>query len=275
MSRTKKLLNRVKAGFKSTVAQSKKSFQAIVRRPQMAIVAALVVAGAAGAYWLYQAKGAQWHPMEAARDAARGASNVLLPMKSVEQLQAQTQANPKDADAFMALGDAQFEAGDRAQALHSYSRALDLKAKPSGDMATNLPLLFGTKLQDASAAILSQHLVVDAAPGLHNASSHPNYETRWAAIHTLEKLKRSDQQDYVHAWMQDLDEPRCEVQKHAVDSLGRFGDRRALKAIRAADERDEKNTPWFGITCLGGRPEDAEKAITSRQQVTKPVLAKK
>lgn len=52
------------------------------------------------------------------------------------------------------------------------------------------------------------------------------------------------------------------MRKRAVEELGNEDDKRALNAIHEAKKKDAATkTGWFGSTCLGDRPDEAEKKI--------------
>lgn len=171
---------------------------------------------------------------------------------------------PDDARAQRTLGHARFAEGKRAAGLVAYERALTLDPEAHDDeLLANLVACYGTKVQGDAASLIVRKKLVAIEPRLDDLARSDRYNVRWGALQTLEKLGRASRADFVNAWMKDLESEECDVRRAAVENLGKEGDKRALKALRAARTRDEAKRGWFGATCLGGRVDDAEKRIVA------------
>lgn len=172
------------------------------------------------------------------------------------------QAEPKDASIQVDLGDAYFEAGRRIPALKAYDRALQLDGTAATRrMVTNLVSCYGTREMGPAAAIIAQYKLEAGEAELRALISNPKWPVRNGAVDTLDGLKKARREDFLTVYTLDLASTDCDLRRRAVEKLGRLGDKRALDAIRAANEKDEATTPWYAFSCLGNRPEDAEARI--------------
>ncbi len=84
-------------------------------------------------------------------------------------------------------------------------------------------------------------------------------------MQTLDRLRKGTRANWETAYILDLDSPKCDVRRRAVDKLGDIGTQRAVKALRAARADDEKTGGWFSSRCLGARLETAENQILARR----------
>jgi hypothetical protein len=258
MARTNNPFIRLKLGMKNAMSSTMGQFRKL-RKPHL-LGAGAVLALVAGGYLAVRYVKLPNQPLSAAKQAAESA---LRP--SLASLRERTDKNPKDANLWVQLGDAQFAEGHPGAGLHAYSRGMELGGKPSETMLENLIQSFGTKNEEAAAAIVAQYKLDAAEDGLHALTNHRSHDTRWMAVRVLEKLHQVRQGDYIRVALKDLNEPDCGVRKSAVETLSIHGDRSVVKALRAADEKDEDETPMFLFTCLGTKPERAEKAILTRK----------
>jgi HEAT repeat protein len=106
---------------------------------------------------------------------------------------------------------------------------------------------------------------VGAQDGLETLTRSRAYGVRWAAVRTLDRLGRGTKRNWETAYVLDLDSPRCEVRRTAVEKLGAIGTRRTVSALREARAEDEKTGGWFRSRCLGDRLDDAEQKILARR----------
>jgi len=181
---------------------------------------------------------------------------------TLPELVAMAQADPKDASIRVELGDAYFEAGHRIPALRAYDKALQLDGSAATRrMVENLVSCFGAREMGPAAAIIVQYKLEDSEDALRALISSQKREVRNGAVDTLEGLKKARREDFLTVYTLDLASTDCDVQRSAVEKLGRLGDRRALDEIRAAARKDEANTPWYAFSCLGSRPKNAEERI--------------
>jgi HEAT repeat protein len=173
---------------------------------------------------------------------------------------------PDDAAAQLALGHASFEARQRPAGLSAYARAMELDKNVQDErLLANLASCFGTKQQEKAAALITRFKLVGVEEQLENMVKHESRDVRWGAVRTLSRIGKASRSDYVTAWIADLDEKECDVRRTAVENLGKQGEPRALKAIRKARAKDREKPGWFGATCLGSLPDEAEKQILARR----------
>lgn len=176
------------------------------------------------------------------------------------------QAARSDASIQAELGNAYFEAGQRGSALKAYDKALQLDETAASDrMIQNLVSCYGTKEMGAAGAIITRYRLVGAEDGLRALVSSKKRLTRYGALGTLDGLNEAWRDDFLTVYTLDLASPDCDVQRSAVEKLGRLGDERALDEIRAAKRRDQAATPWYAFSCLGDRPEHAEQRILAKR----------
>ena len=174
--------------------------------------------------------------------------------------------NAKDADAQLALGHAAYQAKRRAVALAAYENALVLDRKIGDDtMYRNLGRCFGTKHQEAASSFITRFHLVDFADHADPLLKSDSPSVRSAALQTLSRLGKASRADYATVWIEDLQASDCAMRRAAVENLGKQGDPRALPAIRKARTKDRENPGWFGATCLGDLPDEAEKKILARR----------
>lgn len=233
-------------------------WRAVKRRPGIVagVVGGLVVLGGAIAVGTYGLP--DWEVLD---DVQRA-----IGKPTVSELREMVRRDPQDADAHRALGHALYETGKRARAIDAYERALVIDREAVDEqMVANLLASFGNPEQGEAASLLTRLKLVEAENGLRERVKNRSYRVRWGALQTLEKLGKATRQDFVAAWMLDLDSPDCDVRRAAVENLGKEGDRRALAAIRSANRKDEETTPWYAFSCLGDRPEEAEKRILAHK----------
>lgn len=193
---------------------------------------------------------------------------VLHVTPTIADLKQEVREEPNNAKARLALAHAQFSQGKRAAAINSYDRALASdRACDDEKMYDNLASCFGTKEQGKAASVIARHKLIKIHARLSRLASDQHYDTRWGAVHTLEKIGKASRSDYVHAWTADLNSPECEVRKQAIEELGKKGDQHALAAIRAARKKDDAHkTGWlFKSNCLGDRAQEAEQKILARR----------
>jgi tetratricopeptide (TPR) repeat protein len=179
---------------------------------------------------------------------------------------------PKAWQAQRDLGHSQFAAGQHAQALKSYERALKLNAEAAdGRMVDNLAKCYRTPEQAEAESLIVQYKM-DAAKDLEGLSRDKAYATRWAALDTLDKLGKVKRADLLQAWHRDLEDPAatCDARRRAVEMIGDYDSGKDVVAqLRAAKKKDQAQTPWYKRSCLGSRTDDAEKKILARSPATK------
>src|SRR5919198_5824902 len=191
---------------------------------------------------------------------------VLVGKPTLAEATERAKRRPDDPAAQLALGHASFEARRRTAGLTAYARAMELdKTVQDDQMLENLVACFGTKQQDQAAALITRFKLVGAEDGLEKLTRHEVHAVRWGAIQTLSRVGKASRADYVSAWIADLGEEECDVRRNAVENLGKQGDPRALRAIRKARAKDREKPGWFGTTCLGNLPDEAEKQILARR----------
>jgi len=221
---------------------------------------ALVAVGV-GAWWFHHTHPASVGPLEA--------MTAHLPAihPTLRDLAAQVAQNPKDAQARVALGRAEFESGAHAKALTEYQKALWTDPKvATEEMVQDLVACFGTKEQSAAQTLIAEYKLVQATEGLEKLTSDNRYAVRLAALSDLERLGRATHSDHLHVLVKDLENSDCDVRRHAVAALGDLGDQRAVQPITVAKQKDDQATPWYKMRCIGGRADDAEKKILSAQK---------
>jgi eukaryotic-like serine/threonine-protein kinase len=183
---------------------------------------------------------------------------------SVAQLQKDATTGNSPAQ-WRALGHAEFAKGHAMAALKAYDRALSLDhAAVDEQMRTNLVAAYYGKAQPAAQDFVVRHKLVDVTPRLERLTDDGDYRVRWAAMSTLEKLGKTSKYDYRRALTADLDSSQCEVRRKAAERLGELGDQHAIPSLRLAKKKDHDATPWYKATCLGSRPDRAEKQILTK-----------
>ena len=176
------------------------------------------------------------------------------------------QADPNDASLQVDLGNAYFEAGQRAPALRAYDKALRLDETAATDrMIENLVSCYGTREMGPAGAIITRYKLVGSEDELRALVSNKKWLIRNGALNTLDGLNKAWRDDFLTVYTLDLASSDCDIRRGAVENLGRLGDKRALDEIRAAKKRDEAATPWYAFSCLGDRPEDAEERILAKR----------
>jgi hypothetical protein len=181
---------------------------------------------------------------------------------SLEELSARVRRDPSDGRSQRELGHALFEKNKRLPGLRSYERALVQDRSLLDDtLLANLVKAYGTPEQGDASSLITRMKLVEVESKLDDLAKDTRYKVRWAALQTLERLGKASRQDFVSAWMADLASQDCDIRRSAVENLGHEGDKRALSAIREAKKKDKGTGNWFTGTCLGDRPEEAEKRI--------------
>jgi tetratricopeptide (TPR) repeat protein len=181
---------------------------------------------------------------------------------TLPELLERAQADPKDASVQVELGHVYFEAGQRVAALKAYDKALQLdRDAATRRMLENLVSCYGSRQMGPAGAIITRYKLEDSEDELRALISNRKRPVRHGVLSTLDGLGKARRDDFLTVYMLDLASTDCDVRRVAVEKLGRLGDRRALAAIRTANRKDEANTPWYALSCLGSRPENAEKAI--------------
>jgi cytochrome c-type biogenesis protein CcmH/NrfG len=254
----------IKTQFKRVTTMFRKGVNQVKALPRRTLLIGTAVAGVAvaGGYYVYTHGGMNFRPVEAARDVLA----PIVPDRSMADLKSIIKANPQNGEALMELAHRQFVSKQKDVAIKTYDRALKVGAEQTETLYDDLTACFGTAEQNAASQLIIDHKLGSMAPHLRKMASNADYNVRWTAVYLLNQLKKAKTSDAVTAWVQDLNDKNCSVQKNAVVNLGKVGDKRALDAIRAADERDEKNNgAFFQVTCLGNAPEEAEQAILARK----------
>src|SRR4051794_2015939 len=150
----------------SVRARAAKVRSAVKSHPRVSAgIAAGVVAIAAAGYLVAQ-KDLSWHPMATAAASLKEAASAVMPKKTLAELTHAAKEKPRDVDAQLAAGHAQFEAGLRASGIKSYQRALQLGAAPTEDMGPDLLTCFGKPEQAEANALIVQHKMLSAIPRL-------------------------------------------------------------------------------------------------------------
>lgn len=166
-----------------------------------------------------------------------------------------------------ALGHAEFAKHHLSAGVRAYERALSLDKSAADDqMRTNLVAAYRTKAQPAAERTVVRHKLVDLTPQLEKLIGERDYKVRWGAMRTLEKLGKMSKSDYKRVFLADLDSPECEVRRNATERLGEVGDQHVIPRLRLAKKKDHDATPWYKATCLGSRPDKAEKQILSKSK---------
>jgi HEAT repeat protein len=95
---------------------------------------------------------------------------------------------------------------------------------------------------------------------LLRASADPRYWLHWNAIRTLKGLGAADEVDFGMAYIQDLRHgDTCNVRKIAAQKLAQLKDRRALPALKEAQQRS-----LLDNLCMFSALEEAEQTIEGR-----------
>jgi hypothetical protein len=224
------------------------------RRPVLAaVLGALVVLAAAGGAYV-------------AKEGLPELDVEILAPRSVSDARAAVREHPADPGAHRALGHALWARSKRHAAVLSYGRALGLDASAADEeLVTNLVASFGGKDQDLAETLIWKNKLVGAQSGLEALVKSPRRKVRWGAVHTLDKLEKGTRANWETAYILDLDSPDCDVRRNAVEKLGAIGTKRAVTALRAERDDDEKTGGWFRSRCLGDRLDDAEQKILARR----------
>jgi hypothetical protein len=185
---------------------------------------------------------------------------------TLDELKAAVAKNPKNADLELDLAHAAFDSGKKETALAAYDKALGLDPKLESDRVdSNLVSCFGTACQMAAYNVIVKRKVTGTEAGLRKLVADKRYVVRTNAVAALEKLGKAQRGDWMTLWIVDTREESCDIRRNAVEKLGDFGDKSALAAIKAANKKDDEETPWYKLSCLRSRPEDAEKKILARR----------
>lgn len=164
-----------------------------------------------------------------------------------------------------ALGHAEFAKGHAVAALKAYDRALSIDRTAIDDeMRTDIVAAYYGKAQPAAQELVLRYKLVDLTPRLERLTDDADYRVRWGAMSTLEKLGKTSKYDYRRALTADLESPQCELRRKAAERLGELGDQHAIPSLRMAKKKDHDATPWYKATCLGSRPDKAEKQILAK-----------
>jgi len=163
------------------------------------------------------------------------------------------------------LGHAEFAKGHPTAALKAYDRALSLDPTAVDEqMRTDVVAAYYGKAQPAAQDFVVRHKLVDLTPRLERLTDDGDSRVRWGAMSTLEKLGKTSKYDYRRALTADLESPQCEVRRKAIERLGELGDQHAIPTLRLAKKKDHDATPWYKASCLGSRPDKAEKQILAK-----------
>ena len=193
---------------------------------------------------------------------------VVVHTPTLAELRERVRAHPRDASARRELGDSLFEAKRPGPALRQYRQALKIDSKMATEkMTSNLVNCFGQREQEAAARLIVEHKLVGAGPGLAALTRNKEYQVRWAAMETLQKLGMASRSAYLHVYLADLDSHDCSAKRRAVEKLGAIGDQHALRAIETAAKKDQAEKHWYWFSCLGDRPQQALKEIRARTRV--------
>jgi hypothetical protein len=185
---------------------------------------------------------------------------------TVASARADASAHPEDAAAQRDLGHALWASRKRAAALRAYERALALDAGAAdAQLVSHLLASFGGRLQHDAETLLWKHQLVSAEEGLKRLVRSRSHSVRWGAVRTLDRLGKGSKADWETAYIADLDSPRCEVRRVAVEKLGAIGTRRAVAALREARADDARTGGLFRSRCLGERLDQAEQRILARR----------
>ncbi len=169
------------------------------------------------------------------------------------------------SEQWRALGHAEFAKGHAIAALKAYDRALSIDATAVDEqMRADVVAAFYGKAQPAAQEFVVRHKLVDLTPRLERLTDDGDYRVRWGAMSTLEKLGKTSKYDYRRALTADLESPQCEVRRKATERLGELGDQHAIPSLRLAKKKDHDSTPWYKASCLGSRPDKAEKQILAK-----------
>ena len=191
---------------------------------------------------------------------------ALLAPKTLTEARERVRAHPNDAAARRNLGHMRWDGKRHHRALAEYGRALAMDASVADDrMIANLVASYGGRDQRNAQALIVKYKLVAAEPGLEKLAHSRRRSLRWGAVHTLDQLERGTRENWETAYILDLESPDCDVRRTAVDKLGAIGSRRALSALRAAAERDEKSGGWWRSRCLGDRVGTAQQRILARR----------
>jgi hypothetical protein len=183
-----------------------------------------------------------------------------------DELKEAVAKDPKNAVLQVDLGHAAWEKGKKETALAAYDRALSLDPSvASSRMTDNLVACFGNPCMMPAYNIILARKLTGAEGALRALVPDKRHVVRINAVGLLDKLGKAQKDDWMAVWIQDTTEDDCDVRRNAVEKLGEFGDKTALQAIRDANKKDDEQTKWYQLSCLRGRPEDAEKKILARR----------
>jgi hypothetical protein len=183
----------------------------------------------------------------------------------VDEARERARSRPDDASAQLELGHSLWVAGKQQAALAAYGRALALRPDAADDrLAADLVAAFGTKQQGAAEALIVKHRVTAAEKGLVGLTRSPRPNVRWSAVHTLDRIGVGSKHHWETAYLQDLDSPKCDVRRKAVEKLGEIGTPASIAALRSARADDAKTGRSPKRRCLGGRLDKAEGRILAR-----------
>ena len=168
-------------------------------------------------------------------------------------------------DQWRALGHAEFAKGHVIAALKAYDRALSIDPTAADEpMRINVVAAYYGKAQPQAQDFIIRHKMVDETPRLERLTDDADAHVRWGAMATLEKLGKTSKYDYRRALTADLESPQCDIRRKAIERLGELGDQHAIPTLRLAKKKDHDATPWYKATCLGSRPDKAEKQILAK-----------
>ncbi|HUL58560.1 MAG TPA: hypothetical protein VLU43_04760 [Anaeromyxobacteraceae bacterium] len=222
------------------------------RRPVLAVASAAVLVLAAGA--------GTWVAVFGMPDLPFGQP------KTLSQAREAARAKPSDASVQRDLGHKLWDARKHRPALAAYGRALALDRSAADDrMIANLVAAFGTAEQREAESLISKYDLTAADKPLQPLVHSKRYGVRWAAVHTLDRLRKGSKANWETAYILDLDSSECNVRRQAVDKLGIIGTKRAVAALHAAKAEDAKTGGWFRPRCLGDRLDTAEQKILARR----------
>lgn len=183
---------------------------------------------------------------------------------SVAELQKSAAATNAPVE-WRTLGHAEFAKGHAVAAIKAYDRALSLDPTAADEqLRTNVVAAFYGKAQPAAQELVVRYKLVELTPRLERLTDDGDYRVRWGAMAALEKLGKTSKYDYRRALTADLESPQCEVRRKAAERLGELGDEHAIPSLRLAKKKDHDATPWYKASCLGSRPDKAEKQILTK-----------
>jgi hypothetical protein len=184
---------------------------------------------------------------------------------TVDEARERARSHPDDAAAQLELGHTLWVAGKGEPAFAAYGRALALRRDAADErLAADLIAAFGTKEQGAAEALIVKYRLAATEKGLAGLTRSPRPNVRWGAVRTLDRIGAGSKDHWETAYLEDLDSPRCEVRRRAVEKLGEIGTPRSIAALRSARAGDAKTGRSPKRRCLGDRLEKAEGRILAR-----------